>query len=381
VLKKTRVLVVAQTPPPYHGQAIMTEYFLQGRYEKVELHHLRMAFSEEIDQVGRAGVGKVIHLLALIVRIAAARIRLAPDVLYYPPAGPNMVPFLRDCVLLIATRWMFPKTAFHFHAAGLPHLFERLPGFLKILFRLAYRRPDVAISISRDGLRDAQFLGARRTALVPNGIPDVWQNRPLKRDHAVPQILFLAMVCEEKGAGVLIEACRILKERGRKFSCKIAGRASSEEELCGLRERANGLEDVVDFVGPVTGDRKWDLFAESDVFCFPTYYASESFGLVAVEAMMTGLPVVTSDWRALPEIVDDGQTGFVVPVKDVTATADRLERLLVDPSLRERLGAAARERFLKDYRVEVFCANMENALGGKRKEKSGRRKAEIEKRK
>jgi glycosyltransferase involved in cell wall biosynthesis len=362
VPQKLKILVVAQTPPPFHGQAIMTEYFLQGAYDRIELHHIRMAFSEDIEQVGRAGLGKVFHLFALIGRIAAARVRLAPDVLYFPPAGPNLVPFLRDCVLLIATRWMFPRTAFHFHAAGLPGLFDRLPGALKILFRLAYRRPHVAISISKDGLRDAAFLGARRTALVPNGIPDVWQDRPLQRNHPIPQILFLAMVCEEKGAGVLIDACRILMGQGVKFSCQIAGRASSEEELKLLREKAKGMEHLVEFVGPVTGDRKWDLFARSDVFCFPTYYASESFGLVAVESMMAGLPVVTSDWRALPEIVDEGQTGFLVPVKDAAATADRLRRLLDDPALRQRMGGNSRERFLNDYRVEVFHRNMENAL-------------------
>jgi glycosyltransferase involved in cell wall biosynthesis len=362
VLKKTRVLVVAQTPPPYHGQAIMTEYFLQGPYKRIELHHIRMAFSEDIEQVGRAGLGKVFHLFTLIARITAARIRLAPDVLYFPPAGPNLVPFLRDCVLLIATRWMFPRTAFHFHAAGLPGLYDRLPGVLKILFRLAYRRPDVAISISKDGLRDAAFLEARRTALVPNGIPDVWQKRPLQRNHSLPQILFLAMVCEEKGAGVLIEACRILANEGVKFSCKIAGRASSNQELNKLRKMAQGLDHILEFVGPVTGDRKWDLFGQSDIFCFPTYYASESFGLVAVEAMMTGLPVVTSDWRALPEIVDEGKTGFLVPVKDAIATAERLRRLLDDPALRRSLGEHSRERFLRDYRVDVFRRNMEAAL-------------------
>ncbi len=342
----------------------MTQYLLEGQYETLELHHIRMAFSENLEQVGRAGFDKVLHLFGLIVEITKARARLKPDVLYFPPAGPNMVPFLRDCVLLIATRWMFPKTVFHFHAAGLPELFDRLSGPLKTLFRLAYDKPDVAISISKNGLRDAEFLHAKQTALVPNGIPDVfWEDGPRARYNSVPTILFLGMVCEEKGVGVLIEACKLLQARGVKFSCKIAGRPSSEEELAKLREKAAELGTLVTFTGPVSGDAKWELFAECDVFCFPTYYASESFGLVVVEAMMSGMPVVASNWRALPEIVAEGKTGFLTPVQDPKATADKLAKLLRDPILRQVMGNSARHRFLDHYRVDVFQHGMEAALG------------------
>lgn len=304
----------------------------------------------------------MLHLLGLIGRIFAARMRFRPAVLYYPPAGPNRVPFLRDCVILILTRPFFSRTAFHFHAAGLPGLYERLSGPLRWLFRRAYFHPEVAISISRDGLRDAEFLRARATRLVPNGIPDVEVTRPVRGRTDVLTILFLAMVCEEKGVGVVIDACKRLRAANVPFRCVVAGRASSEDELRGLRDRAAELGDALTFVGPVTGSAKWALFAEADVFCFPTYYASESFGLVVVEAMMTGLPVVASDWRAIPEIVEHGTTGFLTPVRDARATAECLAKLLADPALRARMGAAGRERYCERYRIEVFRENMEAAL-------------------
>jgi glycosyltransferase involved in cell wall biosynthesis len=340
----------------------MTEYFLEGRYSNVELHHIRMAFSVDLDQVGRAEVKKLGHLLLLLGKIFRARWKFLPDVLYFPPAGPKLVPFLRDCAILILTRPFFPKTVFHFHAAGLPGLHKRLSAPLKLLFRTAYGNPDLAIVISKDGLRDSKFLGARKTALVPNGIPDIWQRRTLQRHNARPQILFLAMVCEEKGVGVLLDACHRLKSKGFQFTCKIAGRAPSSDELAKASAQAAGLEDIVEFVGPVAGDEKWLLFEQSDIFCFPTHYSSESFGLVAVEAMMTGLPIVTTNWRALPEIVVDGSTGFVTPIKDAHATATKLERLLSDPLLRQAMGKAARERYLERYGIDVFREGMENAL-------------------
>lgn len=340
----------------------MAELLLSGSYHDVEMQHIRMAFSQEIEDVGRPGLAKVFHLLDLVAKIFSARLNSKPDVIYYLPAGPNMVPFLRDSVLLIATRWMFKKTIFHFQAAGLCDLRDRLPGPLKILFTLAYNRPHLAISLSRHGLRDAEAIKAQSSIIIPNGVPDVWVGRTVNRNSPKPTILFLAMVCEEKGAGVLIEACKLLKSEGLGFSCKIAGRASSAGELATLQEKAKGLEDILEFTGAVSGESKWKLFAESDIFCFPTFYASESFGIVAIEAMMAELPVVTSDWRAMPEIVLDGETGYVTPVKNAASTADRLAKLLRDRSLRERMGKAGRARFLENYRVEIFRERMEMAF-------------------
>jgi len=340
----------------------MTEYFLAGHYETLELHHVRMGFSDDIQQVGQAGLGKVFHLVGLVFRTLRARFRTGAKVLYYPPSGPNIVPFLRDCAFLILVRPFFSRTVFHFHAAGLSGFYDRLPAPLKLLFHLAYNRPDSAITISQDGIRDAEVLKARRIAFVPNGIPDVWPDRRPRSESPKPTILFLAMVCEEKGVGVLIEACLLLKSAGLEFSCKIAGRASSDDELAALQKMAAPLGDCVEFTGPVIGQAKWDLFAESDVFCFPTFYPPESFGLVVVEAMMAGLPVVASDWRALPEIVVEGETGFLVPVRDASATAKSLAALLSDPALRKRMGAAGRRRYEDHYRVEVFQRGMEDAL-------------------
>jgi glycosyltransferase involved in cell wall biosynthesis len=343
---------------------MMAEFLLSGSYREVELQHIRMAFSQEIEDVGRPGLAKIFHLLELVAKIISARLDAKPDVIYYLPAGPNMVPFLRDCILLVATRWMFKRTIFHFQAAGLSDLRDRLPGPLKILFSLAYNRPHLAISLSQHGLRDARAIIAQSSTVIPNGVPDVWAERTPNRNSARPTILFLAMVCEEKGAGILIEACKILQSQGHSFSCKIAGRASSAEELAALQAKAKGLEDILEFTGAVTGESKWKLFAESDIFCFPTFYASESFGIVAIEAMMAGLPVVTSDWRAMPEIVLDGETGYVTPVKNAAATADRLAKLLQDRALREKMGKAGRARFLENYRIEIFRQRMEAALAG-----------------
>jgi glycosyltransferase involved in cell wall biosynthesis len=98
------------------------------------------------------------------------------------------------------------------------------------------------------------------------------------------------------------------------------------------------------------------------VFCLPSYYEREGMPLVVLEAMQFSLPIVATRWRGIPSMVTDGETGFLVPVHDATATADSLERLLRDSDLRRALGRAARTVFEREFTLEIFTARMERAL-------------------
>jgi glycosyltransferase involved in cell wall biosynthesis len=172
------------------------------------------------------------------------------------------------------------------------------------------------------------------------------------------------MVSEEKGVGILLESCAQLKHRGASFRCKIVGKAASEVEEKKFKDfiQNHQLEGIVEFIGPLYDDDKWKAYAGADIFCFPTHYSAESFGLVAIEAMLFGLPVVATNWRGLPDIVMDGETGFLVPPKDAKSIAERLENLILDPDLRVAMGAAGRKRYEEKFTVEKFRNSMEFAL-------------------
>lgn len=360
------IIAVAQTPPPFHGQAVMNQYLLEGEYSEIQFHHVRMAFSSDIQEVGSFKWKKIFHFVAVFFGIVAARFQTGARILYYPPASPNMVPFLRDCVLLIGTRWLFKKTVFHFHANGLADLYARLPWLLQKAFWLAYEKPALSIAISDYGKRDGEFLKSKGIVLIPNGIPEPSTLSEINKStpNAMAEILFCGMVSEEKGVGILLEACAKLKQRGASFRCKIVGKAASEVEEKKFKDfiQNHQLEGTVEFTGPLYDDNKWKAYAGADIFCFPTHYSAESFGLVAVEAMMFALPVVATNWRGLPDIVVDRETGFLVPTKDAKSIAERLENLILDPDLRRTMGAAGRLRYQEKFTIEKFRNSMEEAL-------------------
>jgi glycosyltransferase involved in cell wall biosynthesis len=154
-----------------------------------------------------------------------------------------------------------------------------------------------------------------------------------------------------KGLDALLEAAAILRRGHPELRVELAGTGSCESRLRSLAERL-GLADVVDFLGwreDVDAlHRRWQVLVQPSLH--------EGFGIAALEAMASGLPVVASATGGLPELVEDERTGFLVPVGDVEALAGRLGRLLGDDALRARLGDAARQRALRSFSVEEMAA-------------------------
>jgi N-acetyl-alpha-D-glucosaminyl L-malate synthase BshA len=111
---------------------------------------------------------------------------------------------------------------------------------------------------------------------------------------------------------------------------------------------ALGLTSDVEFLGEQIDPPA--ALRDADLFLLPS--ETESFGLVALEAMACGLPVVASAVGGLPEVIADGETGFLCPMGDVTAMAAAVRRLLDDPGARSRLGAAARRRAETQFRLD-----------------------------
>ncbi|QDU90006.1 Alpha-D-kanosaminyltransferase [Pirellulimonas nuda] len=361
------VLVVGQTPPPTHGQAVMIELLLKSQMQRVRLRHVRMTFSDGIEEVGRFRLAKLGRLLGLVLRIVYARFAYGATALYYPPAGPNRTPLYRDMVVLIATRWLFRRTVFHMQASGVSELYPRLNAVERWLFRRAYGRPDLVIRLSEATAPDDVCFHAKRVAFIANATPDLAFRTDPQTPRCGPlRLLYVGNVCESKGAPLLIDAVAELAQRGVAVELRIVG-AFMPAGLEGVLRSAiasAGLGDRVTLCGPKYGADKLDELIRADVFCFPTHYESEAFPCVLVEAMSFGLPVVATRWRGVPSIVDEGQTGLLCPTHDPAAIADAIERLAGSPELRSQMGAAGREKYERCYTVDRYHRRMEEALAG-----------------
>jgi glycosyltransferase involved in cell wall biosynthesis len=163
---------------------------------------------------------------------------------------------------------------------------------------------------------------------------------------------------------VLIEACAKLAAHGVPFQLEVVGHWQRQEfaDRVHHRIRELNLHDRVRFLGTLIGDVKFVPYRRADVFCFPTYFECESFGLVLLEAMACGLPVVSTRWRGIPSVVEDGETGFLVETHDPEAVADRLACLAQNVELREQMGHAGRQRFERDFTISQHLERMRNVF-------------------
>jgi glycosyltransferase involved in cell wall biosynthesis len=162
-----------------------------------------------------------------------------------------------------------------------------------------------------------------------------------------------------KGQKYLLEACRRLAERDVPFSCELIG---DGPDRAALRRQAeeSGIADRVRFHGQRTRDEVAVMIRNADVLVAPSVPTAngrrEGIPVVLMEAIASGAPVVASAISGIPELVEDGEQGFLVPPRDSFALADVLERLYRNPALRRRLGAAGRLKALREFDLETNAA-------------------------
>lgn len=364
-----KILVVGQTPPPFGGQAVMVQKMLEGKYNNVRLYHIRMKFSKEMNKVGKPSLFKIFELIRIIGSIIIARFRFKAVILYYPPAGPNIIPVLRDIAILISTKYLFKRIILHFHAGGVSGIYEKSSFLMQFLFKWAYFYPDVAISLSEFSPPDADVVRAKKRFVVPNGIEDrsfSWGDIGNARggQKEVSNILFVGVLSKAKGVTVFLEACNILLGKGLPFRGLMVGKFESDEFEEQVRHyvRTNSLDDNIQFTGVLEGRQKWQNYASADIFCFPTFFDSENLSVVIIEAMSFGLPVVTTYWRGIPALVENGKSGFLVPPKDSQSLAEKLKVLISDEGMRKKMGHRGRSIYLEKFTIQKYHHNMEKVF-------------------
>jgi glycosyltransferase involved in cell wall biosynthesis len=194
--------------------------------------------------------------------------------------------------------------------------------------------------------------------LIPLGL-DIPAGSPPAPHPQGKIVLFVGRLERRKGIHTLLEAIPRVLDAVPQVRFEIAGQDSDAVGRLGWRalwDQAAAAEhrERVRFCGEVSGDELRRLYAACDVFVAPSLY--ESFGLVYLEAMAHGKPVIGCRTGGVPEVVSDGETGFLVPPEDASALAEATIRLLTEEDLRRRYGEAGRRRYESAFTMETMAA-------------------------
>jgi D-inositol-3-phosphate glycosyltransferase len=223
-------------------------------------------------------------------------------------------------------------------------------------------------------LRQLYAASSDKISVIPLGV-DLDRFRPGEQEDARRAlgldderiILFVGRIEPLKGLDILISAAALLESDVECSVLIVGGDESSIAEVAELQElaREKGIEQRVAFVGAVDHDMLPLYYNAADLCVVPSHY--ESFGLVAVEAMASGVPVVASRVGGLAGTVKDGETGYLIPWLCPEPFAERIELLLENEPLRRNLGESAREAVGR-YRWENVAAavlDVYNSLTGR----------------
>lgn len=223
----------------------------------------------------------------------------------------------------------------------------------------------IAVSpATRDNLTDGG-ISPKKITVVMNGVAPVERTSPqdraaLRESLGIPEdtVVFgiLARIEDYKGHLYLVEAARVLKDRGiTGFRVLIAGTGSFEREVA-RAVKEMGVEDVVEMLGFRSDVAR--LLSALDVQLNASY-GTEATSLALLEGMSLGLPTVASDYGGNPWVIENGKEGFLFPSQNADALADAMERLILDPELRQAMGRRALERYQREFTGEVFARNTE----------------------
>lgn len=360
---------MGQTPPPWHGQAVATQILFDHDWPELEVHRLRMEFSEEMHEVGRFQWKKVTHLRDLILRTRRLLKENPGAILFYPPASAKWIPFLRDVFFLGCTRHLAGRTVFIYHASGLP-VFAGQGGVRRFLSKLAYHHADLSLEVAQEVVPPHEVFHAKSWQWCPCAIavPDI---PPVTKASGAPlTVLFVGSLQEGKGVLQILETASILKEQGRggDFLFRIVGKWISPEFEKQARElhAKLGLEGLVEFTGELTGDGKWQAYASADVFFFPTHYASEATPIVLMEALGSGLPILSTQWAGIPAMLEGCTTAELHPVKSPAAYAKALVEKEARKASLPEMADASRSLYQAHFLPRRFVERVErglNALG------------------
>ncbi len=271
---------------------------------------------------------------------------------------------IRDIIYLLAVRWCFSNTVFHYHAGGLPEYLESA-GLLGRIAKRIYSDADLSVEICKTDCSPGDMFEAKETVYIPNGL-DVELVPSIRQEQRRLRVLFLGALNEGKGVIDVIRCAKLVKEQGFDIEFYLVGSWASEEfrheaESLVLSE---GLESVVSFPGSKKGSEKWQAYADADVFMFPSHYQSENFPLVLIEAMAFSLPVISTNWRGIPQLVGESESAILCNINAPDQYANALEELWKNPAKRQQMGGAARKHYEEHYTREQFVAAMEEALRG-----------------
>lgn len=359
-MDKSRILFLVPLPPPVHGSAMVSQAIRNSTRinRSFQTDYVNLTTSRKMNEIGKHCVKKIFRFFGAFSKMMYKLLFHRWDACYLAITC-HGIGFLKDVPFVALCKWFSPKVILHLHNKGLSKEVYRWP--YRWLMPWIFRHTEVILLSERLYSDIASVVRPEQVHICPNGLSSPVDINEVSQS-SVPHLLFLSNLIESKGVYVLLDACQILKDKGYSFICDFVGGETKEITRRHLEEEISqrGLEEYVVYHGPQYGEAKELFFQKADIFVQPTF--EDCFPLTLVEAMQHGLPVVSTDEGAIPDMIVDGENGFVCPRREVNGLVNAFEKLLTNNELRKQMSKNARFRYKERYTLDAFEKTFQQIL-------------------
>jgi len=353
--EKIRVLEVIDSLDSGGAESLLKNFVLEVKKNNIFNIEIAVLYSKAIfkDEIKNAGISIwdlgltfKFNLMGVIELIKLIKERKY-DIIHVHLFPADVFAAIASLFLPRNIKWIFSE-----HGA---HNRRRTLKIFKILDNFTYSRYSKIVCVSKQvELVLLNWIPSNKgkTKVIPNAvpIPKFLNPCPVK----TYDILFVGRLTKQKSVEILLKAIKILKNKySKNLKIAIVGDGELKENLNNLTVEL-GVNREVEFLG-VRKDVK-ELMVSSKIFVLPSRW--EGFGLVIIEAMSNMLPVIASNVGGIPELIEDGKDGILVPPENPKALARAINNLLENEELREKLSKAAYKKVRERYSIDTYSVHM-----------------------
>ena len=352
---KSKLLFILHLPPPVHGSAMVGQYINDSKVvdNTFDAKFINLSTSLTIEEIGKNPIIKISRYFKLVFKLIKYLLGFNLETVYLAITAKG-VGFYKDLPLALLVKLFGKKLVLHYHNKGVSKYQHRFLD--NLLYYTLFKNTKVILLSERLYKDVSKYVKKENVFLCPNGIPVInLEDKSFLKKNSVPKLLFLSNLIETKGVYVLLHALKILNDCGVEFDCNLVG-GEGDISLMKLNQKINDLklQNCVSYLGKKYSHDKYKIFQSSNMFLFPTHYQNECFPLVLLEAMMFGLPIIATNEGGIPDIVKNGETGFIVDKQNPEKLAEKIKHLIDNPEQASFMGEKGRQYFLEKYTLEVF---------------------------
>lgn len=361
-MKSDKVLLILNIPPPYGGGEIRAKILYDFFIERSNYYLINNSNkSQNKATQGKLTIRNIFNNINYQIKNCFLIIKVKPKVVYLS-IPKKIIPLLKILPVIITCKLVNAKLVGEL--AGSRFFFLENKGLIqkvgKIILMQFYQIRLLGISVQQQ----IWNYEITNTIVFDNGadVPDYSLKIPKKIKNIVVQISFIGALHKNKGIYLLCEIAKILSEKDIPFKMNLVGEWENPVDKQAVLQyiKHHKLDSKILFHGLKHGEAKWNIFANTDIYLFPSYNEGQPISII--EALAYGIPIIASNVGAIPDTIINNENGFIVEEQSAKLYAEKIIFLIENPKLFNKISAQNLKSYEERFTVDNYCKSVEKWL-------------------